>query len=448
MTNVLFVSNNPLTDEKKRVTGPELRILRLASQLAEYGHNVSITEPMRSFISTEDCNLNFLTWSKFSLRRLAKRFDVVVIPQWGRSSFAYFRSDPPVPTVVDVYCPILMESLFTESSIATYTYARALPRIAKALQKGDFFICGSERQLCYYMGMLSILGRITPLSRGQNLLSIVPYCVPNVSPATSEPVIRGKIIDNNDKMLLWCGGLYPWFDFKTLIKAMKIVGNTSKEIKLVVIGAKNPKAEFLSTMDAEALSIAKKFDLLEKTVFFVDWMPFRSLEQVYNESDVAVSLHGLHLETMFSLRSRVIDYLWAGLPVISTLGDELAVLISEFKAGVIVPPHKDCDVAEAILTILGDRKLRDSMSSNARQLAVNTFSVKSAAMPLNEFCKKPHFAEDKFDFKSYKLLTNRVNPKLNPAIDLLLVLHYARKTQQKKGYSNVIKKALEFLKFG
>ncbi|MEM4310941.1 MAG: glycosyltransferase family 4 protein [Nitrososphaerales archaeon] len=374
----------------------------------------------------------------------------MVIPQWGRAASTYFTSNPSVPTVVDLYAPILNEYLFVEPSIATYSFARVLPRIAKALQKGDYFICGNQSQVYYYLGMLAILGRITPLTYGKDLISIVPYCVPNRPPnrRTDTALLRGKYVDEDDKVVLWCGGLYPWFDFETALKAMKLVASETNSIKMIVVGAKNPKAELvLVNKYQEAINKAKAMELLGKTVFFIDWVPFELLEQIYLESDVAINLHGLHLETIFSLRTRVIDSLWAGLPVISTTGDELAELINKHKAGISVPPYSHHHVQEAILTILNDKNLRDLMASNSRRLAIDKFAASSAAKPLNEFCKQPRFANDK-NSPNYKLVTSRVQPRINHLIDFLVMLYYARKAYKSMGILYLKKKIFEFLKFG
>jgi hypothetical protein len=36
------------------------------------------------------------------------------------------------------------------------------------------------------------------------------------------------------------------------------------------------------------------------------------------EADIGVSLHREDVETRYSFRTRVLDYLWAGLPIITT----------------------------------------------------------------------------------------------------------------------------------
>jgi hypothetical protein len=42
---------------------------------------------------------------------------------------------------------------------------------------------------------------------------------------------------------------------------------------------------------------------------------------------VGVSTHRDHLETRLSFRTRMLDYIWAGLPIVCTDGDHFASLV-------------------------------------------------------------------------------------------------------------------------
>ena len=44
-------------------------------------------------------------------------------------------------------------------------------------------------------------------------------------------------------------------------------------------------------------------------------------------------MHLDHVETAFSFRTRVLDYLWASLPVVTTAGDAMAMLVTGSGAG-------------------------------------------------------------------------------------------------------------------
>ncbi len=42
------------------------------------------------------------------------------------------------------------------------------------------------------------------------------------------------------------------------------------------------------------------------------------------EADCVLSAHADHLETRFAFRTRLLDAIWAGLPIVCTGGDDLA----------------------------------------------------------------------------------------------------------------------------
>ena len=56
-------------------------------------------------------------------------------------------------------------------------------------------------------------------------------------------------------------------------------------------------------------------------------------QNYFLESDVGIITHPQHIETRFSFRTRILDYLWAGLPVISTQGDILSALVEKKETG-------------------------------------------------------------------------------------------------------------------
>jgi hypothetical protein len=54
------------------------------------------------------------------------------------------------------------------------------------------------------------------------LLDVVPFGVPDEPPERTGPGVRGVIpgIGADDKVLIWGGGIYNWFDPVTLIRAV------------------------------------------------------------------------------------------------------------------------------------------------------------------------------------------------------------------------------------
>ena len=58
-------------------------------------------------------------------------------------------------------------------------YVAELARWNKVLLRGDYFLCASETQKIFYTGVLSVLGRINPLTYGQDVIHVVPYGIPD-----------------------------------------------------------------------------------------------------------------------------------------------------------------------------------------------------------------------------------------------------------------------------
>ena len=86
------------------------------------------------------------------------------------------------------------------------------------------------------------------------------------------------------------------------------------------------------------------------------------------EADVGVSTHFEHVETAFSYRTRILDYLWAGLPIIATQGDSLSRLVNQHDLGITVPAE-DTDACAADDFEPGTRF--DHVSSDTRLAANN-----------------------------------------------------------------------------
>ena len=94
-----------------------------------------------------------------------------------------------------------------------------------------------------------------------------------------------------------------------------------------------------------------------------------------------------------SFRTRILDYLWASLPIVATDGDTFGVLIREHGLGRVVP-QQDVEALEGAL----EEMLFDEVASAAAVEAVRAFAGSyawsKALAPLVEFCRSPRRALD------------------------------------------------------
>ena len=130
--------------------------------------------------------------------------------------------------------------------------------------------------------------------------------------------------------------------------------------------------------------------------FNEDWVDYDDRHNYLLESDIGVSTHLDHVETAFSFRTRILDYLWASLPVVATAGDSFAELIEHHGLGIIVPPDDVEALEEALYALLSDGARSDACRAAAEQ-CVEEFRWSNVLAPLLTFCRAPRRAPDLVD---------------------------------------------------
>ena len=125
-------------------------------------------------------------------------------------------------------------------------------------------------------------------------------------------------------------------------------------------------------------------------VFFCNsWTSYEERVNYLLDADVAVSAHFDLIETHFSFRTRILDYLWAGLPILTTFGDQLADMVQSYRAGQALP-YGDVDAWEqAIGQLLRSPELVQTFRLGARTMSAG-FKWSKVVRPLADFCRNPY----------------------------------------------------------
>ena len=107
-----------------------------------------------------------------------------------------------------------------------------------------------------------------------------------------------------------------------------------------------------------------------------------------------MTTHYEHVETTFAFRTRVLDYLWAGLPIVTTDGDSFAELVREEGLGVVVPAEDPDALAAALERALYDQEFA---TAARERIAVvrERFTWETVLAPLVSFCRNPSVAADR-----------------------------------------------------
>jgi glycosyltransferase involved in cell wall biosynthesis/GT2 family glycosyltransferase len=383
----------------ERMAGSAIRTLELARALAASGLEVTLAAPEGSELAAAG-RLRLETIAAGTpLTRLTAAADVVVV-----SGRVELMTAVKKPLVIDLYDPFVLSNLDLYGDGFNRSRGRSLLSLrwlAHHLETGDFFLCASATQRSFWLGMLAAAGRINHANYADDpelrrLLAIVPFGVPDEPPRRAAPVVKGVLpgIAESDRVVTWAGGMWNWVDPLTLLRAVALLRGRRPEVKALILGTRHPNPEIGEMAIARrARELAAELRLTDGAVTFVDWVPYAERHRYLLESDVGVSLHRSGVESEFAFRTRVLDYVWCGVPMVVTAGDELASRVERDDLGRVVPPDDSAAVASAIESLLD---APDAAARSARIAATRASLAWSRVVePLREFCAAPRHAPDR-----------------------------------------------------
>lgn len=343
--------------------GVGIRYWELAKVLADHAE-VILSVPQETRLTSDKFVIKvYFQGDERTLKPLVAWADIVLLS--GFIIYHHpFLTRVPQYLIVDLYDPTVLENLERFSTRSREEqealHSNGLATYNDLMRLGDFFICASEKQRDYWLGGLTCNKRINPKtyqtdSTMRRLIDVVPFGLPDKVPHHFQPVLKGNHpgIGKDDKVVLWGGGIWDWLDPLTAIEAMPRVLAQISQARLFFMGIKHPNPEVpISKLVSQAQERARALGLLDQAIFFNDWVPYHLRENYLLESDLGISLHGDHIETRFAVRTRLMDYLWAGLPMVISGGDTLSDLVGSSGLGRVVKPGSSEEVAQALVDLL------------------------------------------------------------------------------------------------
>jgi glycosyltransferase involved in cell wall biosynthesis len=291
---------------------------------------------------------------------IAQADAIVAQPPWPHIAALLRRA--PGRVVYDVYDPEpfeVAERLRGEGAakrrlVSTLTADRVLGGLADA----DHLMCASEKQRDLWLG--AMLGERMLVAEDQyrdptlrSVIDCVPFGLPSEPPAPQGQGARARFpqIGPDDELILWNGGIWAWLDAPSAIRAMALLRERRPRARLVFMGASQLPAARRSA--GEARELAGELGLLDTHVFFNDeWVAYERRADWLMEADCVLSTQADHLETRFAFRTRLLDAIWAGLPIVCTKGDDLAEEVEREGLGATTAPGDPESIAAALEQVL------------------------------------------------------------------------------------------------
>jgi len=353
---VMLVCPEPLGH--RQPAGIGIRFLEMERVLRAEGHDVTL-------LSRDDG-----AFVPETLLRASGESDVAVVQ--GHVANDFFAHARPIPTVVDLYDPFIIENLHYFATRGSEVYAHDHATLMNSLLRGDFFLCASEAQRHFYLGALLAAGRVNPLAFERDptlrsLIAVAPFGVPPP---------RDSVHD--DATVLF-GGIYDWYDPILAIEAVKLARARMPAMTLTFTTHPNPDLTPQGKL-AEAMKHARGLDFVR----FEPWAAYEQRGAFYDRFAVALLTFPQSIETDLSMRTRVYDYLWGGLPIVTSSAPGTDEILTRYGAGFIVESDSPQAFAHALLAALESDRLRAGA-----QRFVEEHQWPRVLQPLIEFIRAP-----------------------------------------------------------
>ena len=376
-TTIALISSEPIS---KNMAGTAIRYFNLAQVLAS-DFKVSLFSPQKSDVDIP--NVEIINFKTLSLSLLSD-FDYVITQNLD-PMLVYKLKKAGVKIIFDLYAPDIIEAkeLFKDETKSKQKsiYNFKLNELRAKLSLADHILCASERQIEYYSKANSY--STTLKLRGTSKLTansytLLPFGISDQAIDNSKSDILYKkfpSLKKSQKIILWGGGIWNWFDPLSVIKAIDMIAKERNDVALIFMGIKHPNPKIPQMkMTADALKLANDLKLFDKFVFFnFGWTPYGERVDYLSQAYLGISTAFDIKENYYSFRTRDLDYFWADLPTISTSGDVLSELIRKDNLGIIVNFRDPVSIKNAVIDLMNDKIKYDDITKNIRRIKPNFY---------------------------------------------------------------------------
>ena len=382
MTRVLLVCPEPLGHGQPAGVG--IRFIEMARVLRTDGHDVTILSPDAG--TPDGCRSDYI--NPPTVARHSAVNDVAILQ--GHVANGFFMDARPIPTVIDLYDPFIVENLHYYAEQGAGVFSHDHLTLMNSLVRGDFFLCASEAQRLFYLGALLAVGRLNPVlfaadPQAESLIRIAPF---GVQPARA---VATRGLDSTEILF---GGIYDWYDPVCAIEAIALARDAVPDLTLTFSTHPNPEVTPQGKL-AEAIAHVEKqrYDFVK----FEPWVAYEKRAEFFDRFKLALLTFPRSLETDLSMRTRIYDYLWCGLPVITSSAPGTDEILHRYHAGrVIASPSPEAFANEVVALLLAHETYYSMVRGT--QHFVHEHQWARTLGPLRDFCRAPVFDTTKEAF--------------------------------------------------
>jgi glycosyltransferase involved in cell wall biosynthesis len=385
---IVMITTSPIPYGQNITDGPGYRAWNLMSVLAEK-HDIVILSLYESFhlgvrkqTEIEENNIR-IKCIRDSPRHVAEQVelenpDIIYLP-WSSTPFLSAVKQK-IPTILDYVGAGLLEE-FAKNG---YVPLPLLQLKMKSFWLGDFLLTAGERERYYLLGLLAASKKLSHVGNAKSnpLIDVIP-----MTPPINPPLLTNNVIEKttDELVLLVAGAFLPWYDYKTFFEALTLlVKNDYSNFKVLIMGGSSRNPRFEDTV--------KKFSdsqTIKSKIIFTGLVPFKQRSNYYLSADVAVNIPSITIEDELSVRTRVIDYLWANLPILTPGKDEYSSAVIDIGGGFSYKAGDPFSLSRSIASLMKDRSQLENAKKNMTVLLSTKFNINNYLSNLERFIEDP-----------------------------------------------------------
>ena len=369
--NLIYIADVDLSEK----SAPSVHVIQLCRQFASMGHRVTVitAKPKKSPLGPQPFKLVFIP--QFNIRGLGGVLFSIALPIRllyeiisSRVDLIYERA---VASPFAAYISWIMRTPHLSELNGWPPNRPYLQRIVDKLSRtlglryADAIVSTTQGYKTFATTEYGIpSGRISVLPFGVNEEVFYPR-----DRATCMDELG---LDPAKKYLGYVGSFFPTHDMDTLIRAMKIVTAKRGDVELVLVGdgwGTKPSRKLVADLG------------LKRCVKFVGEVSFSTVPKYLSVFDVAVqTLTKENVQVRGMDTAKLPEYLACGCAVVATDIPGSETYDSYKKFVYVVPPACPTATADAVIYLLSNANLRNSLGSTGRQYVLANRTWKQVAI--------------------------------------------------------------------
>lgn len=187
---------------------------------------------------------------------------------------------------------------------------------------------------------------------------------------------------NKEYDVLYQGGITLERGVLEVVKAINIVKDEIKDVKMIFVGPFNDKT------GKELVSKYIKENKLENNIIFTGKVSHKEVETYIRKSKIGVVTLLPYPKYFKNIPIKQFEYMSCGIPVIGSDLPPIKKFIKSYNSGIIVDPTNPVAISEAIVKLLKDNNLREELGRNGIKAVKEAYNWGNMESKLYEIYKK------------------------------------------------------------